>query len=60
MIESLSWILLIINMLFKTCVTIEICFCLYKISKGLKSDRNVVAIYSLLGIFMAVIYLVFK
>lgn len=60
MIEILSWILVIANMLFKICVIIEISFCLYKVSRGLKSDQNVVVIYSLLGILMGVIYLAFK
>lgn len=60
MIEILSWILLIANMLFKICVIIEISFCLHKISRGLRSDQNVVVIYSLLGILMGVIYLAFK
>ena len=60
MLEILSWILLIANMLFKICIIIEICFCLYKVSRGLKSDQNVVVIYSLLGILMAAIYIAFK
>ena len=50
MLEILSWILLIANTLF----------CLYKVSRGLKSDQNVVVIYSLLGILMAAIYIAFK
>ena len=60
MIEIISWILVIANMLFKICVSIEISFCLHKISRGLRSDQNVVVIYSLLGILMGVIYLAFK
>ena len=60
MLEILSWILLIANTLFKICIIIEICVCLYKVSRGLKSDQNVVVIYSLLGILMAAIYIAFK
>lgn len=60
MIEILSWIIVSVNIVFKICITIELCFCLYKISKGLKNDQNTAVVYSLLGILMAVIGIMLK
>ena len=60
MIEILSWIIVSVNIVFKICIAIELCLCLYKISKGLKSDQNTTVIYSLIGILMAVIGIMLK
>lgn len=60
MIEILSWIIVSANVFFKICIAIEICFCLYKISKGIRSDQNTVVVYSLLGILMAAISIMLK